>query len=348
MYRLFNLLPWLVLTGALLPVNLPARDFADARDTWTTTFMFENDLFGNSDQNYTNGIQISWVSPDLSDYRDSERLPGWATGLVEKLPLINEPGLQRNVSFSIGQKIFTPEDISRTDLIVDDQPYAGWLFASAAFHNKNERILDTFEIQLGIVGPASFAEDAQNFVHKLRDIPKARGWSNQLETEPGIVMIGERKQRFWQYDFHKRFGMDFIGHAGIGVGNIHTYANTGVEARLGWNIPRDFGSTVIRPGGNPNAPADSSDPRIGGTPFSAHLFAAITGAAVARNLFLDGNTFSSSHSVDKKHFIGDLILGASVVVYRVKLSYAQVFRSREFDQQTDNHEFGSISLSYTF
>ncbi|MEX2516563.1 MAG: lipid A deacylase LpxR family protein [Gammaproteobacteria bacterium] len=332
----------------VMPAALSAANQQRVQDSWTASFMFENDLFGDSDQNYTNGIKISWISPDLTDYRDSERLPGWANALVEKLPLINEPGLQRNIAFSIGQKIFTPEDVSRTDLIVDDQPYAGWLFASAAFHNKNERILDTFEIQLGIVGPASFAEDTQRFVHRLRDIPEPQGWNNQLETEPGIVLIGERKQRLWQYDFHNRFGMDFIGHAGIGVGNIHTYANTGVEARFGWNIPRDFGSSVIRPGGDTNAPADSSDPRIGGNPFSAHLFAAITGAAVARNLFLDGNTFSSSHSVDKKHFVGDLVLGASMVISRVKISYAQVFRSREFDQQTDKHEFGSVSLSYTF
>jgi lipid A 3-O-deacylase len=34
------------------------------------------------------------------------------------------------------------------------------------------------------------------------------------------------------------------------------------------------------------------------------LFASFEGRAVARNIFLDGNTFTDSHSIDKKTFVG--------------------------------------------
>lgn len=329
--------------------ELSAEPSYGPEDSATFTVMYENDLFANQDQNYTNGIQLNWMSPDLTEYRDSKQLPDWAVPLVENLPFINEPGLQRNIGFGLGQKIFTPEDTQRTDLIDDDQPYAGWLYMSAAFHNKNQYELDTFEIQLGMVGPAALGEETQNFVHDLRGFEEARGWDNQLENEPGIILIAEHKDRLVQQNLHSRFGYDVISYYGGGAGNVHTYANAGLEARIGWNVPIDFGSTRIRPGGDTNAPVDSSDPRFSNTsPFSLHAFAGVTGTVVLRNIFLDGNTFTDSHSVDKRWLVGDLALGVSLIYRRLKLSYTQVLRTREFDRQDDNHEFGSISLSYTF
>ncbi len=69
---------------------------------------------------------------------------------------------------------------------------------------------------------------------------------------------------------------------------------------------------------------------------------------MGRDLFLDGSTFEDSHSVDSRPLVGDLLVGAAVTFGRMKLSYAQVFRTREFDGQRDGHEFGSVSLSITF
>jgi lipid A 3-O-deacylase len=342
--------PMLAAFILLLPAaNSEAGHPRRAQDTWTFTFIFENDLFAGRDESYTNGLKFSWISPDLTEYRDSDRLPAWSLPIVERLPLINEPGLQRNIALSFGHKMFTPTDIRRRDLIEDDQPYAAWLYGGAAFHNKSQARLDTFEIQLGMIGPVALGGEIQNFVHGLRDMPKARGWDNQLHNEPGIMLIAEQKRRLMQRDLVSRFGFDVIGHLGGAAGNVYTYLNTGLEARLGWNIPVDFGTTIIRPGGDTNAPLDSGDPRLSQTrSFSLHLFAAVSGSWMLRNIFLDGNTFRDSHSVDKRPLTADVIVGTSVVYRRVKISYAHVFRTSEFRGQDSSHEFGSISLSYTF
>lgn len=338
----------LSLLVVLLLVCVPA--FAKSpTDSWTVNFLFENDLFGDTDRNYTNGLQVGFISPDLTRYRDSDKLPRWSLPLIERLPFINEPGLQRNVAFSLGQKIFTPQDISRTDLITDDRPYAGWLYFGAAFHNKNLRRLDTMEIQFGIIGPASLAEQAQNFVHQLRNIDEAEGWDNQIENEPGFALIYERKLRLLQSVSARGFGYDLIAHGGGTLGNVFSYLNGGMEARLGWNLPADFGTSLIRPGGDTNAPVDSNDPRLGaGSGYGVHAFAAVTGRLVGRDIFLDGNTFRSSHSIDREELVGDLIVGLCFIVKGLKITYSQVFRTKEFDLQDDGHNFGSISLSYVF
>ena len=35
--------------------------------------------------------------------------------------------------------------------------------------------MDMFKLQFGIIGPAAQAEEAQNFIHDLRDLEKAGG-----------------------------------------------------------------------------------------------------------------------------------------------------------------------------
>ena len=148
----------------------------------------------------------------------------------------------------------------------------------------------------------------------------------------------------------KKFGVDFIVHAGAAAGNVFTHLNTGSEFRIGWNIPSDFGSALIRPATNTNAPADARDPRYqsGKEAFSFYFFTAANARWIIRDIFLDGNSFSDSHNVDKESLVGEFVVGSSIVFKHLKLSYAQVFRSREFELQRSGQSFGSISLSYTY
>jgi len=203
---------------------------------WTFSVYFENDLFANTDNYYTNGTKFTWISPDLSRYREAGNLPDWAYRLVHHLPFIHHEGLQRNVAFSLGQNIYTPTDTQATHLIEDDRPYAAWLFFGVAFHNKTEHWLDTIEVSLGVVGPIALGEETQNFVHRSRDIPTAKGWDNQIHNEPALNLVWERKYRKLVAGNDGGFGFDLLGHFGASIGNVYTYANAGGGARFGYNL----------------------------------------------------------------------------------------------------------------
>ena len=70
--------------------------------------------------------------------------------------------------------------------------------------------------------------------------------------------------------------------------------------------------------------------------------------AVARNIFLDGNTFRGGPSVDKKNLVGSLQVGAAVTYGQARISYTQVYMTKEYDTQKHASEFGTITLSYRF
>ena len=142
----------------------------------------ENDIFGEgTDEHYSHGSRLSYLTDDLP--ADS-----WQRRIADWLPFAQR-GQEARASFALGQSIFTPVDLSNPNLILNDRPYAGWLYASYGFvlgPRRSETLsrlastkidrLDTFEISLGVVGPASQAEEVQKFIHKLigAEDPKSR------------------------------------------------------------------------------------------------------------------------------------------------------------------------------
>ncbi len=321
--------------AAAVLVAMAPRWAAAGEERGIVSLQIENDLFGSgTDRNFTHGTRISWLSPE-------DDVPAWVADAADHTTLF-APGGRRRVSYELGQNMFAPEDLSQTALIVNDRPYAGWLYGGVGLVSDTGMRLDKLSLNIGVVGPASFAEDVQKQVHRMIDSPRPNGWEHQLRNEVGVVLNYERAWRAFHRFNLAGLGVDITPRLGGALGNIYTYAAAGATLRVGAHLPNDYGPPRIRPS-LPGSDFFSSEEGIGW-----YLFVGVEGRAVARNIFLDGNTFTSSHSIDKKTFVGDLQAGLAVTVGDVRVSYTFVFRTREFKEQKTADGFGSINLSYRF
>lgn len=313
------------------------------------TFYAENDkFFAGTDRNYTNGFKLSALTTNLRDF-DQDGVPRPVRAIARGLaPLMRDDAIPK-LGLSLGQNIYTPEDTQTTAYQPGDRPYAAWLYLGINYQNyyppKPDSALArlaTIEVQLGVVGGDwALGEFVQNNFHKLIGVEEAQGWDNQIYSEPGINLVYEHKWRLSTPDARTGWGADFIPHAGFSLGNVFTYANAGASLRLGYRLPADFGTNLIRPTGDSGPVARER--------FSAWLFGSVDGRAVARDLTLDGNTFKSGGpSIDKEHFVADLLGGIGVGTRRWQLTYAQAIRSKEFKGQSDAQVFGSLSLTYFY
>ncbi len=61
----------------------------------TIKVFFENDLFGNTDEYYTNAVQFTWRSNDLKQYKDDVRLPDWVLPVIRIIPEVYGHGRER-------------------------------------------------------------------------------------------------------------------------------------------------------------------------------------------------------------------------------------------------------------
>src|SRR5580698_2966415 len=152
---------------AALTLALPSAAWAQSQpqtnapgdEKGAFSILFENDIFDNTDHDYTNGVELGYTtSPNGT--------PQWAVNAARALPFFAQTGDVRT-RYAIGQAIFTPTNISLVNPPLTDRPYAGFLYTSMGLVADDGIHLDQLQVTLGVVGPDSLAENSQNFVHDI-------------------------------------------------------------------------------------------------------------------------------------------------------------------------------------
>ncbi len=306
---------------------------APAEDTRSgaLSIQFENDIFFNTDQHYTNGVALNYTTAP-------QDTPRWLEDFAHHLPFFGRTGEVRT-SYALGQDIFTPR---RTGLVVPDptdRPYAGYLYVGLGILSKSDSHLDQAELQLGVVGPASLGEDAQNWVHTVIGDRKALGWHFQLRDEAIANIFYERSWKLIPPKSILGLFVDIEPHAGFAAGNAYDYANAGAMARLASTCRRfRAAAAAAQPPGQQLLRAQWRTQRL-----------CLRGRRWTRGgpqHLLDGNSFETSRSVEKRILVGDVQIGAVVQLGGTRLSFTHVFRTKEFDTQASADQFGSVDLTF--
>jgi len=307
------------------------------------TFTLENDVLTGSDNNYTNGLGVTWASADLSSYDKDKFVSKWGQ-FWSFLPFVEDEGYATYAAWTIAQEMATPDDIDNPNPPLDDQPYAGMLYLDSLLYARKERWTHAWELELGVVGPASQAEHVQTRFHDIIGSDEAKGWDTQLPNEP-IINVG--------YTFAH---LAAAGHAGqsaewrivplgtVGVGTHFTGFGLGAYAEVGWHLVDALGGSSLRSGLNA-ASTVGVGPVHG---WSVAFFGGLGGYGVAHFLPLDGTVFKDSRSVDSEPWVGNAACGFSLRHGGFAASLAANFFTKTFKTQKTADSFGILSLSWYF
>jgi hypothetical protein len=340
-----------------LILSSSAATVADTRTRSSSylTLYVDNDLFGGTDRNYTNGLRLSWISPatqlhtfiplrkeleDLAgvtgDYRFLRAISGFNRDSVEA------GTLELNYGLSLTQLIFTPKDAQSEVQPPGERRYAGWLGLGFSVHARDERAMNSAELILGTTGPRSLARQSQNLIHDVRNIEKFSAWNEQVPNELTADLSFIQKRRLPIRD-GPGMRVDGFSEWGVRLGSMQTTAHFGTFIRAGINLPADF-----------------SDPRLSPTAYSHKFFSGGSAAAhslsyfglfgagahgVAHDATLDGPLFDSFKTGNRREpWYGEMFAGFAVRWRSVELSYVHTWRSRTFREEESYTEFGSLAL----
>jgi lipid A 3-O-deacylase len=307
------------------------------------TVTVENDVATGSDNNYTNGIGVSWVSNAISTYDETSLVRRWGE-FWSFLPFVGKQGSNTYVSWSVAQEMHTPDDITNPNPPKDDQPYAGVLYLDSTIYARRERWVHAWQLRLGVVGPASKAENVQKWFHKVINSEEPKGWDTQLPNEPvfnvgytGTYLLAEGK-------LGKSTEWRVVPAASAAFGNYFTGAGVGLYGEIGWNLVGAMGGTALRQG--LNAASTVGVGPVNG--WSVSLSGALMGYGVAHYLPLDGTVFRDSRSVGSKPFIGMATLGVAMRHGGLSIFFGRTQFTDTFDTERRRPDFGTLSVSWYY
>ena len=300
---------------------------------------WDNDKVVDTDRHYTNGSRLAYAFGETP-----EVLLPLTQSTAEWLGFDETESLRTGIVF--GHDMYTPEVVDAYVPDPLDRPYAGWMYAGFFAQGENANRQDTYELNLGVIGPAAKAGQLQNAFHRLINVSVSRGWRSQINNEPGVMLT--RTAKFRTDGTHVYGGVDYdaIAHATGQLGNVRTGASMGATVRLGQRLDQDFGPVY----------GSFALPHARTNDFVWSVFAGGEVRAVAWDVFLDGNAFQDSPDVDKNPLIlegrvgfatqthWDCFLGTTGGRFSVNL----VHRTREFTTQDKADRYGSAQLTLFF
>lgn len=359
-----------------LVVLTPRVAIAQPSEHRSFSVYFENDflLGGRSDSSYTNGIRLAW---DILRYNEKlgrinrvaslEWLADALNGKSAIRPVRNaclpregrEGGTRRcgSLGLSIAQAMYTPSNIVQTELQVNDRPFAGLLFGSVYLNTLRHRLQSSTELQVGVIGPASGARQAQSFVHWSwsPSSAKPRGWDNQLGNAVQIGLVNTYQYRPAKFEWCRtKFGcngaygenriVDLTPRFEGVLGTHMVRASGGAILRLGYRFPDAVGIARIPTTAARVANATGLDPWI-------NVFAAFDQRAVFHNVFITGSSgytsderWEQASQITLRRNVSELGFGVAAGIARATIVVQAVRRSAEYAPGGGSHRFGSITF----
>ena len=335
----------MILTGVTLALAIEAPASVGPSYDRASVLVFneENDLFLNTDRHYTQGLRFAYLHEDGHTPLGMTMVNGW-------LPAWGFDLKSARSGYGVGQSMYTPANLNTVQRVPLDRPYAGWLHLdwilqrSGITHTRQIPVQESWELELGVMGSPSLAQQAQTWVHAIRGFDLPQGWRNQLRDEPGFRLKYERSYRLDLTDPSQDFGLQLLPWGGGVLGTVEDTLRLGGMLRMGFVLPDDHGVRIIDSLSTTSGGQSRRHPRRWG----AYGFVGTEGRLVGHNSFLDGNLVRSSPNVAKNFIVGDVMVGFNVVLHSLELGYTHAFRTPEFKNQTEANQFGSVYVKIRF
>jgi len=314
----------------------------------TIRLELSNDIILSSDNQFTNGTSIVVSSPVAESLDETAGTPAFGRSLVA-WAIPEKTGLKYRESWVFGQNMQTPADIDRSEVILNDVPYVGFLGWGNSFYGFNDDTFFGAQWLVGWIGEEALAEQTQKLVHTVITGDDPNGWDNQLDSEPVLNGYVSVKRRFFRNTW-----FDAAVTGDLAVGNFFTFAQPGLEFRFG-----------DRPGGFHYIP----DPIGRGMDYDAtllpgratYLYASVTlratyfGWALPRegNLFVN-NEWTDRNTVDINRTVGQAVFGLHWVGPRFGAHLSLWLSTDTVDNvnlppiEDSRNSFGSFMAEYRF
>ena len=300
--------------------------FAQGNYRYQISNHLDNDQYINpyNDRYYMAGYLLNFTT-----VLSQNNCNGFTSGRLEK----------KTTELEVGQQIYGPFATWARYTFLQDRPYTGYLYASAAINwlYANESALK-ITAQVGTIGPASKAEAVMKAFHDAFQLKHPEGWEYQLNNEAGLNMEAQYTRLLFR---NSQKWLDVAAVPSLRIGNTFSNATAAAQLRIGKLEP--FYQSA----------ATNSRVSLGGTvqENEFYFFAIPQLSYVAYNATIQGGLFIKDKgpvTYDIYHLVFTQQLGVQFATSRWSGSYTALIRTREVKSSALGDQWGVLALSYRF
>ncbi|BBM64243.1 exonuclease [Vibrio alfacsensis] len=300
----------------------------------TISFTLDNDGIFGVDQDYTNGIFLSYATEQLR--RDAEWR--WLS--------LNESSNQTNVDkieLVLGHKMWTPSDIEADYPLVNDRPYAGYLHTEINYLTLTADRAVRYNFTIGATGESSLSDKAQDIVHGITGSTDPQGWEYQIDDEIAFS-VGYRAFNKLMRSEASTQQWEITNVTDINAGNFRSDISQGVMFRWGTNLANSIGAANI----SVESPFHAS--MIAKSTSSWFLFTGFEGRYRFNDITIEGDRSgipepSEPYDVTLQNWQASAVTGATWHNQNYGASLTFTVKTPDYKEaQTDVYGTGSLSL----
>lgn len=317
--NLLKLLFFLVLPSFIFAQKIDnMASFRDIKSKSYFRFNYDNDYFGSTDQNYTQGYNFELVST-----------------ILKKNPinyfLLKPKNTETKNGLAIEHIGFTPDNIKSPEIEFGDRPFAAAImlksFAIATDTIQKSRLISSLNI--GLIGPGAFGKEMQVAIHQATGNTIPQGWQNQIKND--IVLNYEVSYEKQLFRYRNLIALQ--SNSTVRFGTLFTNASVGLN-------------TVIGLVNSPFTPIKNKNK------FQLYFYSQPILNAIGYDATLQGGLFNDkspytigTNSIER--FTAQINYGLILQTKTLYFEYARTSITREF-AYGKSAKWGGIKVGFTF
>lgn len=321
-----------VFTPFLLGMLCVAVTAADVNARSVFIFAVANDGVVIDDNDFTHGISLGY-------YLDIDEI-SWLASPLEAIAMARD-SRQYKLGFQLSQMMWSPLDISKEYPEPDERPYAGIIALETELALMGHKNADKLSLFMGVIGPSSYMEETQKFMHEIIKSPTPDGWDNQVENQALLNINYEKQHVLYRQMEPTSAGIELSHSMRLMAGNYRSEVATGLIARWGEDLENSFASSTI----NRQDPVNAG--LITGENAGYYFFGGIDGLYRFNDITIDGDVPAEVYPVTVEPW--QLTTALGVVYYRVNWGASLTFAVKTSEYKEDKNDMytnGVLSLFY--
>ncbi|WP_440874490.1 lipid A-modifier LpxR family protein [Thalassotalea sp. PLHSN55] len=202
---------------------------------------WDNDVLVGTDGNFTNGVALSLGKSLVLNKANATPARLNLISQFQQVLTFEQEAEHAQISATLSQRIFTPEDFENPQVQIYDRPYAGYVELQSYYGQFSPSRSQKNWLAIGYIGQDSGGQYVHETVHDMIGSPAPMGWHYQIEEQVTAQFAYQADYLIFREAFNANKEWELSTYSYSQIGNYKSETNLGLILRSSRQLADSFG-----------------------------------------------------------------------------------------------------------